>query len=97
MIFTTLVIARSELRKVLCLAVSVTFFFFLYEISRERLNGFAPNSQGRRVWSLARTSLKDKVNFGGICALVLLLANVNSHCRSLYMLSPVRLSSDVSK
>ena len=31
---------------------------FVYEISREPLNGFAPNSQGKRVWSLAGTSLK---------------------------------------
>ena len=35
--------------------------FFVYEISREPLNGFAPNSHGRRVWSLVRTSLKVKV------------------------------------
>ena len=38
---------------------------FLYEISREPLNGFAPNSQGRRVWSLARTSLNVKVKGHG--------------------------------
>ena len=57
----------SELCKVLFLALSVTFLF-VYEISREPLNGFAPNSQGRRVWSLARTSSKVKVNFGGLCA-----------------------------
>jgi len=31
------------------------------QISREPLNGFATNSQGRRVWSLARTSLNVKV------------------------------------
>jgi len=37
------------------------FFLFVYEISREPLNGFAPNSHGRRVWSLARRSLKVKV------------------------------------
>ena len=36
--------ASSELRKVMLLALSVTFLF-VYEISRERLNGFAPNSQ----------------------------------------------------
>jgi len=29
-------------------------------ISPEPLNGFAPNSQGRRVWSLTRTSLNVK-------------------------------------
>jgi len=28
----------------------VTFSFFVYEISLELLNRFAPNSQGRRVW-----------------------------------------------
>ena len=36
-------------------------FVFVYEISREPLNRFAPNSHGRRVWPLARTSLKVKV------------------------------------
>jgi len=34
---------------------------FVYEIFREPLNGFALNSQGRRVSSLAWTSLKVKV------------------------------------
>jgi len=33
---------------------------FVYEISCEPLNGFAPNSHGRCVWSLAWTSLKVK-------------------------------------
>jgi len=33
----------------------------VYEISWESLNGFAPNSHGRRVWSLARTNLKGKL------------------------------------
>jgi len=42
------------------LALSVTFLF-VYEISPEPLNGFVPNSHGRRVWSLARTSFKVKV------------------------------------
>jgi len=36
-------------------------FFFVTQISREALYGFAPNSYGRRVWSLARTSLNVKV------------------------------------
>jgi len=36
--------ARSELRKVLFLALSVTILF-VSEVSREPLNGFAPNSQ----------------------------------------------------
>ena len=31
------------------------------QISREPLNGFAPNSQGRRAWSLARKTLDVKV------------------------------------
>jgi len=56
--FTT----RSELRKVLFLTPLVCGFLFVYEISREPLNGFVPNSQGRRVLSLARMSLKAKVN-----------------------------------
>ena len=56
----SVVTARSELRKVLFLVLSLTFLF-VYKISREPLNGFAPNSQGRRGWSLARTSLNIKV------------------------------------
>ena len=36
-------------------------FLFVYEISREPLNGLAPNSQRRRVRSLARKNLKVKV------------------------------------
>jgi len=43
-----------------CGAVSLCFLF-VYEIRREPLNGFAPNSHERRVWSLDRTSLKVKV------------------------------------
>jgi len=35
------------------------------KISREPLNGFAPNSQGRRVWSLTRMSLNVKVKGQG--------------------------------
>jgi len=38
------------------LALSVTFLF-VYEISRERLNGFATNSHRSRVLFLARTNL----------------------------------------
>jgi len=41
--------ARSELRKVLFLALSVTFLF-VYEMSREPLNGFAPNSHMEDVF-----------------------------------------------
>jgi len=55
-----LITACSELHKVLFLALSVTFLF-VYEISPELLNGFAPNSHGRRVWSLTQTCLKVKV------------------------------------
>jgi len=33
----------------------------VYEISREPLNGFAPDSHGRHVLSLAQMSLKVKV------------------------------------
>jgi len=52
--------ARSELRKVRFWALSLTFLF-AYETSREPLNGFAPNSHGRRNWSIARMSLHVKV------------------------------------
>jgi len=45
-----------SLRKVLFLVLSVTFLF-VYGISREPLNRCAPNSHGRHVWSLPRTSL----------------------------------------
>ena len=55
----------NELRKVLFLAPSVCGFLFVYEISRKPLNGSAQNSHGRRVWSLARTSLKVKVKGQG--------------------------------
>ena len=45
---------------------TVCDFWFMCEISQEQLNGFAPNSRGRLVWSLARTSLKVKVTFAGL-------------------------------
>ena len=52
--------------KVLFLVRSVTFlFFFVCEISREPVNEFAPDSQGRRVWSLAWTSLNVKLKGQG--------------------------------
>ena len=60
-VFTTC----SELRKVLFLALSVTFCLFVNQISHEPLNGFVPNSQGRCVWSLARMSLNVKVKGQG--------------------------------
>jgi len=44
---------------------AVSLWIFVYEISREPLNGFVPNSHGRRVWSLAQTSLKVKVKGQG--------------------------------
>ena len=49
----------------LCCWRRQSVFLFVYEISREPLNGFAPNSQERRVWSLARVSLKVKVKGQG--------------------------------
>jgi len=54
------VTARSELLKVLFSAPSVCGFC-LCMTAWEPLNGFAPNSRGRRVWSLARMSLTVKV------------------------------------
>jgi len=51
-----LITARSKLRNVLFLAVSVTFliaFLFVNQISRKRLNRFAPNTKERRIWSLS--------------------------------------------
>jgi len=42
-------------------AVTLWFFLFVCEISREPLNGFAPTSHGTLVWCLARTSLKVKI------------------------------------
>ena len=59
LIVNILVTARSKLRKVPFLAPSVCGVLFVCEISP--LNGFAPSSHGRRVWFLARTSLKVKV------------------------------------
>ena len=41
------------------------FVFFANQMSLELLNGFAPNSHGRRVWSLAWMSLKVKVKGRG--------------------------------
>ena len=38
-----------------------SFSLFVPQISREPLDGFAPNSQARRVWTLARSSLNVKV------------------------------------
>jgi len=40
-------------------------FFGVYEISRELLNGFAPNSHGKCVCSLAEMNLKVKVKGQG--------------------------------
>jgi len=41
------------------------FVLFVYKISREPLNGFAPNSHGRHIWSLAHTNLNVKVKGQG--------------------------------
>ena len=60
-----MITAPSELRKVLFLAPLVYGFLFVYEISREPLNGFARNSQRKRVWSIARTCLKVNVKGKG--------------------------------
>jgi len=61
-----MITARSELRKVLFFgAVSLCGFFVLHKTSPEPLNGFAPKSHGRRVWSLARKCLKVKVKGQG--------------------------------
>ena len=38
-----------------------SYFLFVYEMYREPLNGFAPNSHERRVYSLTRISLMVKV------------------------------------
>ena len=54
----------SEPRQILFLAPLLCGFLFVYEISWEPLNGFAPNSHGRHVWSLTWTSLKVKVTRG---------------------------------
>jgi len=50
---------HSELQKVLFLSLSVTFCLGITYLG-EPLNGFAPDSQERHVWSLTRTSLKVK-------------------------------------
>jgi len=58
--------ACSELQQVLFLTPPVCgSFLFVYEISPEPLNVSARNSHGRRVWCLARTSLKVKVKGQG--------------------------------
>ena len=44
-----------------CFYHCLWLFLFVHQISRERLNGFVPNSQQRRVWTLARTSLNVKI------------------------------------
>jgi len=70
--------SRSEMRKVLSLLLSVTFCLCMkYLVDR-----FVPDLHGRRVWSLARTSLNVKVKghlgktaffspFGGLRAVCL--------------------------
>jgi len=64
--------AYSELRKVLFLVLSVCDFFFVNEISWEPLNGFAPHSHGRYVWSLAQLRFqaggrRRRPNLGLVC------------------------------
>jgi len=41
--------------------ICICVLLFVYEIYPELLNGFAPNSHGKRVWALTRTSLNLKV------------------------------------
>jgi len=48
-----------------CFGAVSLCFLFVYEISREPLNVSVPNSHGRRVYSLARTSLKVNVKGQG--------------------------------
>jgi len=72
-----LITARSETMEGSVFgAVSLWFFLFVFEISPELLNRFAPNSHGTCGWSLAWTSLKVKVtreksdifgHFGSLC------------------------------
>ena len=56
-----IIVACSQLRKVLFLVPSVCVFCLCVKYLPETLNGFAPNSHGRRVWSLIRIFLKVKV------------------------------------
>jgi len=56
---------RRELREVLFFGAVCYRFWLVNQISREPLNGFAPNSPARRLWSLARTTLKVKVKGQG--------------------------------
>ena len=66
LLYTVSFTARSELQRVLFLAPSVCgFLLVVYEISRELLNEYAPNSHRRRVWSLARTNLEVKIKGQG--------------------------------
>jgi len=47
------------------ISATADLLFVFAWLSREPLIGFAPNSHGKRVWSLARTSLKVKVKGQG--------------------------------
>jgi len=60
-----IIVACSQLRKVLFLVPSVCVFCLCVKYLGETLNGFAPNSHGRRVWSLARMSLKVMIKVKG--------------------------------
>jgi len=80
------VVNGSEMQKVLFLVPPVYGFLFVYEISREPLSGFAPNSHRRRVSSHARMNLKVKVTtakaffgpFGSLCGVYVWLVNIFS-------------------
>jgi len=56
-----LITACSELWKVLFSVPLVCGFLFVYEISWNPLNGFAPNSHGRHAWSSLRRVWRSKV------------------------------------
>jgi len=48
-----------------CFGAISLWFLFVYEISRQPLNGFAPNSHGRRVWSLVGVPRSDEFESQG--------------------------------
>jgi len=52
-------ITRTQNVSEYMLVLALCLVLFVYEISRELLNGFTPH--GKRVWFLARTTLEAKV------------------------------------
>jgi len=59
-----LLLAGNGVRFCFSTVCDFVFCLFVNHVSRELLNGFVPNSQGRRVWSLAQTGLNVKVTRG---------------------------------